>query len=214
MEHGSEQQFETTQRVEPTESVWQRDETTWDTMPAADHWSEQPTAPLPVMRPQARRAPTEQPGILWRRTRGASRQRLLWLGCGGLLLVWFLAILIAAALSTGGIPGLPGIDEPFGPFVQAGPGVTATPTQHPATPLPSASTITPAGTTTATATATIAPEPTATTTPRPSPTAIATATATPTPSPTPHPTATPTPEPTAGSSATQGSTPAPSPAEP
>jgi hypothetical protein len=139
MEHDSEQQYEPTQRIEPRESVWQRDETTWNTMPADDQWSEQPTAPLPVMRPQEQRAPAERPGTRWQRTRGASRQRLLGLGCGGLLLVWFLAILIAAALSAGGFPGLPGIDEPFGPFVQAGPGATATPTQHPAAPLSSAS---------------------------------------------------------------------------
>jgi hypothetical protein len=211
MEHDSEQQYEPTQRIEPRESVWQRDETTWNTMPADDQWSEQPTAPLPVMRPQEQRAPAERPGTRWQRTRGASRQRLLGLGCGGLLLVWFLAILIAAALSAGGFPGLPGIDEPFGPFVQAGPGATATPTQHPATPLSSASPPTPAGTDTATTTATT-PEPTATATPRPSPTT--TATATPNPSPTSRPTATPAPEPTAGSSATQGTTPAPSPAAP
>lgn len=229
MEHDPGLPDEPTQPVEQPQSVWQRDAWTrdplaadiWaeDTMPAGNRsWSEQPTAPLPIVRPQAQRETAQRPQMTWQRVRGASRQALLSLGCSGLLLAWFFAILIAAVLSTGGLPGLPGVSEGFGPFVHAGAGATATPTQRSAPSSaqspqskPPVSTVTPNVTATPMPTDTVTPTPTeaATPTPQPSPTDTATPRPTPTPIPTstPAPTSTPNPTPTLEPSPSSTATP-------
>src|SRR5262249_60402660 len=132
-----------------------------------------PASPTPGVRPQGTPLWPVAPG---RRVKVANDSALatqVGLGCGGLLLVSLLAILVATVLSKGGIPGLSGTGAPLGPAATAT--SNTPPTQQPTL----APTVTPESTATETPEPTATPEPSPTATPIPSPTPIPSATATP-----------------------------------
>jgi hypothetical protein len=198
----------------------EQEEMAASTTPSLDTWSERPTVRLSEAQPPIWAAATERPEGLGQRLLHASRKAQLGISFGTLLFLFFFAVLIAGALSSGGALRLPETDKPGGSSLQVWPGMATTPTPRLVPPVTGAPTSTPdsarggAGGTGAPPTPpTPTRSPSATSTPGPKPTATATPAPTPTNTPAPTPTVTPSPTPTATPAPTPTDTPAPTPTQ-